>query len=273
MNPVLHVAAAQLAPTNDAEANRGEIALLVAEAAQHGAKLVVFPEEAMLLASEAAGDLAETVAAEWPSFLEHLSLLAREYGVWIIAGGYEPSGSPRPYNSIVVVNPQGQCVENYRKLHLYDAFSYKESDYVTGGLELPPVVLIEGVAVGLINCYDLRFPEMGRSLIDRGADLLSVSAAWVTGARKEQHWATLLQARAIENTCWVVGASSASPDCIGNSMIVDPLGVARAQLGPETPALIHLQVSLDRTADVRDKLPSLANRRLETAISVRKELI
>ena len=222
----------------------------------------------MLLAGEVEGSLGEAVDAEWPLFLAQLSVLAVEHEIWLIAGGYEPTGSDRPFNTLVVVNPRGEVVESYRKLHLYDAFSYRESDYVTGGTELPPVVLIEGVAVGLVNCYDIRFPELSRDLVARGADVLSVSAAWVAGARKEAHWETLVKARAIENTCWVLASSSTSPECIGNSLVIDPLGVERAGLGPVASGIAVVEISLDRTAEVRETLPALANRRLVTSVAV-----
>jgi predicted amidohydrolase len=267
-NPSLLAAVAQLAPTVDGAVNRETISVLVAEAAASGARLVVFPEESMLLAGEVEGPLGEVVAAEWPVFLAQLSVLAVEHELWIVAGGYEPTGSDRPYNTIVVVNPRGELVESYRKLHLYDAFSYRESDYVTGGDEVPPVVMIEGVAIGLVNCYDIRFPELSRDLVARGADVLSISAAWVAGARKEEHWETLVKARAIENTCWVLAASSTSPECIGNSMIVDPMGVERVGLGPVASGVAIVEISLDRTAEVRDILPSLANRRLVSTVTV-----
>jgi predicted amidohydrolase len=268
VNPSLLAAVAQLAPTVDPARNREQIAALTADAARSGARLVVFPEESMLLAGEVEGRLGEVVDAEWPLFLARLSLLAVEHELWIIAGGYEPTGSDRPYNTLVVVNPRGEVVESYRKLHLYDAFAYRESDYVTGGTDLPPVVLIEGVAVGLVNCYDIRFPELSRDLVARGADVLSVSAAWVAGARKEAHWETLVKARAIENTCWVLASSSTSPECIGNSLVIDPLGVERAGLGPVASGIALVEISLDRTAEVRETLPALANRRLTTSVAV-----
>lgn len=270
MNPSLVAAVAQLAPTIDGAANRETIATLSADAARAGARLVVFPEEAMLLAGDVPGSLGETVEEQWPLFLAQLSLLATQHELWIIAGGYEPTGSDRPFNTLVVVNPRGEVVESYRKLHLYDAFSYRESDYVTGGTELPPVVMIEGVAIGLVNCYDIRFPELSRDLVARGADVLSISAAWVAGARKEEHWETLVKARAIESTCWVLAAGSSSPECIGSSLIVDPLGVERAGLGTVKEGIAVVELSLDRTAEVREILPALANRRLVSTVTVQE---
>lgn len=268
MNPSLVAAVAQFAPTPDAAENRSSITSLVTQAAAAGARLVVFPEESMLLASDVEEVLSEVVDREWTTFLTTLSSQAAGHKLWIIAGGYEPSGNERPFNTIVVFDPNGNHVESYRKLHLYDAFSYMESEYVTGGTEVPPIVIIDGIAVGLVNCYDIRFPELTRDLVARGADVLSISAAWVSGAQKEDHWSTLVRARAIENTCWAIASSSTSADCIGNSMIVDPMGVQRVGLGPVASALALVEISLDRTAQVRQSLPVLANRRLVTTVSV-----
>lgn len=271
MNPSLVVAVGQLAPTIDPAANRAEIEALAEQARERGARLLVLPEEAMLLAGEIdAHEREGIVAAAWPEFLACLSGLAGRLRLWIIAGGYEPSGTERPFNTLVAVNPRGEVVDTYRKLHLYDAFSYRESHYVTPGSELPPLVLIDGVAVGLVNCYDLRFPELSRDLVDRGADVLSVSAAWVDGDRKSDHWHTLLAARAIENTCWVVGAGSTAPDCIGSSVVLDPLGVEHVRLSRAGRELAIAEISLERTAEVRETLPALSNRRLATDLSIQE---
>jgi deaminated glutathione amidase len=268
VNPQLAVSVVQTAPTPDAAENLTAIIHAVDGAAAAGSRLVVLPEEAMLLASDVEGDLAAVVAEAWPRFLAGLSELALRHGLWIIAGGYEPSGSPRPFNTLVVVDDRGAVAATYRKLHLYDAFAYRESDYVTPGSDVPPVVMIDGVAIGLINCYDIRFPELARDLVDRGADVLSVSAAWVAGPRKEDHWVTLVRSRAIENTCWVLAAGSASAECVGTSMLVDPLGVERGTLPPTGTGTLSGLVSLDVTAQVREKLPALANRRLRTTVAV-----
>lgn len=269
-NPALAVAVAQMAPTVDADVNLQVIADLTEAAATDGARLVVFPEECMLLASDVP-DLEPAVAEAWPKFVAALSTLATKHDVWLIAGGYEDNSSPRPFNTIVVIDPSGAIIDSYRKLHLYDAFSYRESDYVTSGTEMPPVVMIEGVAVGLVNCYDIRFPELSRDLVTRGADALAVSAAWVAGLRKEEHWSTLLRARAIENTCWVLAASTSSEDCIGQSSIIDPLGTTRAALGPRGNGVVHHVISLDETAAVRHTVPSLANRRIISTITIEQE--
>ncbi len=264
----MKVAAGQLAPTTDPAVNRRTIAALAAKAQAEGVDLLVLPEEAMLLADGLDGDLGEIARAEWPGFVEFIGDLAREHGLAIIAAGYEGTDSHRPYNTIVVFDAHGVQRATYRKLHLYDAFAYRESDYVTPGDENPVVVEIGGYLIGLVNCYDLRFPELTRSLIDLGADLISVSAAWVSGAMKEDHWTTLLRARAIESTSWLIAAGSASPECVGHSMIVDPLGIVRSALGGEDFGLAISTISHARTDEVRAILPVLENRRLNTTISI-----
>ncbi|MCU1569713.1 MAG: carbon-nitrogen hydrolase family protein [Naasia sp.] len=265
----MKVAIAQFGPTADFDANYAEIRTLTARAVAEGARLVVFPEEAMVLAEALREPIAGAVAVQWPRFEQLLTALAVEHDVAIIAGGYEPSSSERPYNTLLAVDAGGVVAARYHKLHLYDAFSYQESAYVTPGADLPPVVQLAGLKVGLINCYDIRFPELARHLIDSGAELLTVSAAWVDGLRKAEHWSTLLSARAIENTVWLAAAGSISAGCIGDSVILDPLGVERAALGDELSAVAVIDVTAERTEFVRAKLPALANRRLDLAITVR----
>ncbi|PVE13365.1 carbon-nitrogen hydrolase family protein [Streptomyces scopuliridis] len=257
----MKVAVAQFAPTADAVGNLAVIEEMVREAAAAGAELAVFPEESMI-PSEAVASLREAAAAHWPRFLDTLAGLAAAHGVAIIAGGYEDSGESLPYNTLVALDSGGQPLGSYRKMHLYDAFDYKESREVQRGDAGPCVIRIGAFNVGLVNCYDLRFPEFTRSLVEMGADLLSVSAAWVRGPLKEDHWTTLLRGRAIENTCWVVASSLTTPDCIGMSMAVDPLGVVRAALGEERRALFVVDIDKDRIDTARTVLPVLRNRRI-----------
>ena len=151
-------------------------------------------------------------------------------------------------------------VASYRKLHLFDALSVRESDIMAPGKSLPPVVDVGGILVGLTICYDLRFPELFRYLAGQGAQLVIVSSAWYQGPMKEDHWLTLLRARAIENTCYVAGCNLVGPAFCGRSTLFDPFGVPLAGAGEE-PALIFGQVSAGRVAAVRQKLPALENRR------------
>lgn len=262
------VAVLQLAPTNDLAENLAVLAELVGRAAGLGARLAVAPEETMVLGQGSTTPLHELVEHGWEEFEEELRALARRHRIALVAGGYRPNGTTRPLNTLVAVAEDGQVAARYDKLHLYDAFGYRESDYVTPGAALPPVVPLAGLRVGLVDCYDLRFPELIRHLVSSGADLVAVCAAWVTGRQKEDHWTTLLRARAIESTVWVAAAGSTSPDCVGLSGVVDPMGVVCAALGDRPAGVAVADVSLDRTAQVRRALPVLDNRRIDLALTV-----
>lgn len=261
----MKVAAAQFASTADAAANLAVIEEMTREAAESGAELVVFPEESMVPSDAAESGpvpLHELAANHWPAFIDGITRIASAYGIAVIAAGYEDSGTALPYNTIAAVDASGEILGLYRKMHLYDAFHYKESRKVQRGDTGPVVVRIGDFNVGLVNCYDVRFPEFTRSLVEMGADLLSVSAAWVKGPLKEDHWTTLLRTRAIENTCWVVASSLTTPDCIGMSMAVDPLGVVRAALGEEERSMLVVNADKDRIDQARTVLPVLRNRRI-----------
>lgn len=257
-------AIAQMAPTPEFSQNRLIISALIDEVASNNAVICVLPEEAMVLANAIVGDAHALIEVEWPKFQLHISSLAKHHKIAIIAGGYSPGDGKRLRNTIVAYDQNGEKVGEYHKLHLYDAFSYKESDYVVPGEEVPPVIELAEFKVGILNCYDIRFPEIARSLVDRGANVLAVPAAWVKGARKEAHWETLLTARAIENTLWVVAADSASSECIGNSMVIDPMGIQKARLTEEPIATAIVELTTERVEQVRERLPVLLHRRFSS---------
>jgi predicted amidohydrolase len=170
-----------------------------------------------------------------------------------------PNGKGRVFNVLTVVRC-GEIIAAYRKLHLYDAFSAKESKNVEPGVDIPALIEIAGLKVGLMTCYDVRFPEMARRLAVDGADVLVLPAAWVRGLGKEAHWEVLVTARALENTCYIVATGECGERNIGASMVVDPLGVAVARAG-EAPALVFAEIDPARIIAARAALPVLVNRR------------
>lgn len=183
----------------------------------------------------------------------------------VVAGMFEsgapaPGSAALPWNTVVAVDAGGLRA-SYRKIHLYDSFGHRESAQLRAGDPAPCVLDVGGWQVGVMTCYDLRFPEMGRLLVDAGAEVLVVPAAWVAGDRKVDHWLTLLRARAIENTVWVVGAGQPGPRYTGHSAVVAPDGdvVAAAD---ERPAVLTVALERGRLDAVRRTNPSLANRRL-----------
>ncbi|MEJ1230851.1 MAG: nitrilase-related carbon-nitrogen hydrolase [Galbitalea sp.] len=146
-------------------------------------------------------------------------------------------------------------------MHLYDAFGERESDWVRAGdIEPPQLFELHGFQVGLQTCYDLRFPEVTRRLVDAGATLIAVPSEWVRGPLKEQHWRTLVTARALENTAYVAAADHAPPIGVGNSMIVDPMGVEIATIG-ESRGVVVAAIDAARVESVRALNPAIALRR------------
>lgn len=170
-------------------------------------------------------------------------------------------------SNVFVVMRDGELVVTYRKLHLYDAFAARESDAVCPGDELPPIIEIDGWHVGVMTCYDVRFPEVARSLAVRGADVIVVSAAWVRGCLKERHWKLITAARALENTCYVLACSEVSARNIGCSRVIDPLGEVIAQAGDGQgeaggqAGMLIARLHREVLESARRTLPVLENRR------------
>lgn len=255
---------AQFAARTDKEPNLATIADLVRQARDERADVVVFPEGSMYDFGPPGQSLAGAAERLDGDFVTALHKLAVDAEVTVVAGMFEVSADPqRPHNTVVVVDQDGLRA-SYRKAHLYDSFGYRESDRLSRGDAVPVVVEIDGMKVGLLTCYDLRFPEFGRALVDAGADVFLVPAAWVRGPLKEDHWETLLRARAIENTVYVGAAAQCGDHYCGRSAIVDPMGIAVSALG-EQPGLATAEVDLRRIQEVRAVNPSLANRLPGTA--------
>jgi predicted amidohydrolase len=251
----MQVTLVQAASTLDPAENRAALA----ELTPSGSDLVVFPEAFARDFGEPGSDLSGAAEALDGPFATEVAKVAAERGTTVLAGMFELAEDPaRPVNTLVL---RGAASAEYRKIHLYDSFGYRESDRVTAGPLTPVTVDLAGLRLGLMTCYDLRFPELARALVGAGADVLVIPAAWVAGPRKVDHWTTLARARAIENTAYVVAAGQPGPRYTGHSIVVGPLGdvIAEAGFGPET-----LTVTLDPEAvdEARRTNPSLANRRL-----------
>ncbi len=222
--------------------------------------LVVLPEAFARDFGEAGSDLAPYAERLDGPFAEHLRALAGKTQTAWLAGMFEAAPDPaRPLNTLVLADGDHEVA--YRKIHLYDSFGYEESRRISAGTIEPASTEIRGFPVGLMTCYDLRFPELARALVTAGAEALVVPAAWVAGERKVEHWRTLLRARAIENTVWVVGVGQPGPRYSGHSMVVTPDGDVVIEAGEEA---IVLDAVLDRdaVAIARRTNPSLANRRM-----------
>lgn len=253
------VAAGQFAVTPDWKTNALTCVELMAQAAQQQASLLVLPEA--LLARDDADPYLSVKSAQRldGGFLRLLLDESRLNSMTTVLTVHVPSTAERAVNTLVVLC-RGEIVAQYAKLHLYDAFNMQESARVDAGSILPPLIEVDGMLVGLMTCYDLRFPELALSLALAGAQLLVLPAAWVRGPLKEQHWATLLSARALDTTCYMVAAGECGNKNIGQSRVIDPQGVTIAAAA-EAPQLIYADVTAARVTQTREKLPVLQNRR------------
>ncbi|RNL84743.1 carbon-nitrogen hydrolase family protein [Halostreptopolyspora alba] len=261
---MVQVAVGQFAPGEDKEANLATAGRLVAEAVGGGARVVLLPEYAMFTAARVDHRFVDAAEPLDGPFVTGLSRIANEHGAHVVAGVNEaqpPSDPDHFVNTLLALGPDGAIVASYRKLHLYDAFGVRESEVVRPGeIEPPRTFSVEDVTFGLQTCYDLRFPEVTRRIVDAGADVLLLGAEWVPGPLKEDHWVTLARARAIENTIYIAAAGQNAPTGSGNSMIVDPMGTRIAGLGEET-GVAAATVSGERVAEVRTRNPALRLRR------------
>ncbi len=227
-----------------------------------GADLLVLPE-GILARDIADPDL--TLKSAQPldgPFVSGLCAASRGSSLTTMLSVHTPTGDGHAFNVLIAIR-NGEIIARYRKLHLYDAFAVQESTNVTPGTEVPPLVDVAGMKVGLMTCYDVRFPELARRLALDGAQVLVLPAAWVKGPLKEMHWQVLVTARALENTCYMVAVGECGERNIGNSMVVDPLGVAIAHAA-EAPALVFADLDPERVAHARRVLPVLENRRFTT---------
>lgn len=233
------IATAQFAPVADKAVNLATIADLVGIAATRGARLVVLPEYSSYFVDPFDDSLVRNAETLGGPFVVALTELAGTHGIVIVAGLVEKAEDGRRVRNTVVAVDRDGVVARYRKLHLYDAFGQRESDWVEPGrLDPPETFVVDGVRFGLMTCYDLRFPEVARTLADAGADVFAIPAEWVRGPLKEHHWRTLLHARAIENTAYVIAADHPPPLGVGNSMVVDPQGVEIAAIGTTTDVTV-----------------------------------
>jgi predicted amidohydrolase len=258
----MRVALLQLAADIDSAANRDDIAARLAGLTPDDEiDLVVLPEAAMHDFGAPDHDLAAVAEPLDGPFVRLIAAEAARLGATIVAGMFERAGDGLPFNTLVVVGPDGTLRTTYRKIHLYDSFGYKESDRLLAGEIAPVVIDVAGRPVGLMTCYDLRFPELARELVDAGAETLVVPAAWVAGDHKLEHWRTLLRARAIENTVHVVAAAQGGDRYTGHSLVADPWGSIVVEADSHSQ-ILHADLAADDVARARDVNPSLANRRL-----------
>lgn len=261
----MRVAVAQLSSSLDKVSNLKKAKEYITRAKSVGADFILLPELYMAATTPNSGVLPSEVAEPLDGpFVTGLIEAARENEVYVVCGIFEskPDDANRAYNTTVFINRTGELLKAYRKTHLYDAFAYKESDTVAQGENPYQSVDTEFGKIGLMVCYEVRFPEIARQFALQGADILFMPAGWVAGPMKEEHWETLIRARAIENTMFICAADQVGNIFAGRSMVVDPMGIVLSSAGEEETLLIA-NIDLDRIQRVRGNLPSVGHRRPE----------
>jgi len=257
------IAVAQISSSMEKGESLSLARALIKEAKAEHAQLIAFPE--FLMAFSSASQTAEELAAlaepvDGP-FVTALRGAARAARIDILATIYERcSSSNRVYDTAVWIDNEGDVAAVYRKLHLYDAFGFKESDKFLAGDDIAPLVTNGEARFGMMICYDLRFPEMARMLALAGANVMIAPSGWVQGDLKVEHWQTMIKARALENGCYVIAPNQVGNIYTGHSMAVDPLGRVLVDMG-EREGLEIVELDLALVDATRQKLPLLKNRR------------
>ncbi|MBD2626791.1 carbon-nitrogen hydrolase family protein [Trichormus variabilis] len=262
-------AAIQMTSVPDLQKNLTQAEELIDLAVRQGAELVSLPENFSFMGEEKDKlTQGEAIAFESAKFLK---TMAQRHQITILGGGFPVpvDGTSKVYNTALLINPNGEELARYHKAHLFDVNvpdgnTYQESSTVMAGKALPPVHFSDDLGnLGLSICYDVRFPELYRHLADKGADVVFVPAAFTAFTGKD-HWQVLLQARAIENTCYVIapaqtGTNYARRQTHGHAMIIDPWGVILADAG-DKPGVAIAEIKPTRLEQVRRQMPSLQHR-------------
>jgi predicted amidohydrolase len=245
--------------------NLTKILNYIKEASKKGAELCAFPEFMMCYTPSSQSpmelaNLAETISGE---FVSEISECAKQNSIQVIGTLYEKSPKlNKVYDTSFLVNKTGKVRSKYRKIHLYDALGMKESKKLYPGSKIVKPIKTTIGKLGMMICYDLRFPEMARTLASEGSEFLVVPSAWVKGEMKEEHWITINKTRAIENGCYVIAPDQVGNIYCGRSLVVDPYGKILLDM-KKKQGLGIVDVSSEKIKQVRKKLPLLQNRRTD----------
>jgi predicted amidohydrolase len=273
----LTVAALQVTSTEDVSANLARCTALVSAAAKAGASLIGLPENFAYLGTDR--DHRLSIAEALPTLkgepagpiLSAMQALARQTGAWLLLGGFPERASAPTHirNTSVLLRDDGSIAATYRKIHLFDVdvpggMRFRESETIEPG-EAPVVAETPWGPLGLTICYDVRFPELYRALVARGARLLAVPSAFTLETGKD-HWSVLLRARAIENQAYLFapaqfGHHGGNRRSWGHAMVVDPWGAVLAECG-DHEGFALAPVDFEYQDRVRASLPCLTHRKV-----------
>ncbi len=259
------VAVVQFKASTKKEDNLKKILNYILQASKKGAKLVAFPEFMMFYtnSSQTPMQLAQQAETISGNFVKTIANAAKENSIEVIGTFYEKSTKKnRVYDTSFFIDKSGKIISKYRKIHLYDALGFRESDKMTSGSKIAKPSKTKIGKMGMLICYDLRFPEMSRTLASSGSEIIIAPSAWVKGEMKEEHWITINKTRAIENGCFMI-----SPDQVGNiycgrSLVVDPYGKILLDM-KKRQGIGLVDINLNKVKETRKVLPLLKNRRTD----------
>ena len=259
----MKVAVTQFKASIDKENNLKKIISYITKAASKNASLCTFPEFMMFYTNskqtpKQLADLSETINGK---FITEIAKAAKENHIQVIGSFYEKSRKKnRVYDTAFVINEYGKVISTYRKVHLYDALGFRESDKMVSGSKITKPVSTSIGKIGMMICYDLRFPEMARSLAIAGSEILVAPSAWVKGNMKEDHWITINKTRAIENGCYVIAPDHVGNIYCGRSLVIDPYGKILLDM-KKKQGIGYVTINLDKVKQTRKTLPLLKNRK------------
>lgn len=261
------LAVCQMDVLDNKEVNVKRAVKMIESAAQNKAEMVLLPEMFNCPYDNSKfREYAESV--EKSSTLERISEVARNSGVYVVAGSIPELDDGKLYNSSFIFNRKGEIMDVHRKMHLFDIhvpgeISFRESETLTAGDRIT-VVETDLCKIGVVICYDIRFPELSRLMVDKGVELILVPGAFnmTTGPA---HWEALMRVRAVDNQVYLAAASPARNEelsyvAYGHSMVVDPWGKILSRAGSHEE-IIYAEINSSRINDVRNQLPLLKNRR------------
>lgn len=254
------IALIQLKTSIHKNQNLKKILEYIKYAAKNHADVCIFPEFMMFYYDPKYISISNFAESINGSFIKQISYAAKSKSINIIGTFYEKSNTSKVYDTAFFIDKYGTVITTYRKIHLYDAFGFKESDYILPGSKIMNPINTGIGKLGMLICYDLRFPEISRILTVRGSEILVIPSAWINGYMKEQHWLAINKTRAIENGCYVIASNQVGNIYCGRSLVVDPMGKILLDM-KKRENIKFVNVCIEKIRHTRKKLPLLKHRR------------